>query len=409
MLILMILVLGVACSAPAAGLLLEPSPTQTSQMPAPGREPTRPPTQLPTLTTVPAGTRAASGDPGLSSRLPTSLPRSPSPSPLVSPTAGAFSCAFNPGTDALLEQMTAETWMGWVEKLSGAQPVTVGGEETVITTRYSPAMFSGQPNARAFEFVLEQVQGWYPEDQIEVMPFKVEGPSGSRSTWKNLILTLPGQERPEEMVLLTAHLDSTSSEDPERLAPGAEDNASGSATLLEAARLFRDQTFDRTIQIIWFTGEEQGLFGSRAYAKTVNDPSQILGVINLDMFGYDSDQDRCFELHVGTLTASDLVGQCFVNSIDAYDLDLEQYDYLRGQAIGASDHSSFWDIDVGAIEVLENMFDHDLPGPDACDNGDHNPHYHSPEDTADRLNPESALRIARAALAAAAGIAIPVE
>lgn len=400
MLILVMILLGAACSAPVTGLLTEPSPPQPAQVPAASREPDRSPTQPPTL--APTSTRAASGDTGLSSRLPTALPRTPSP-------AAAFNCGFNPGTDALLDQMTAETWMDWVEKLSGAQPVTIGGEETVITTRYSPAMFSGQQNARAFEFVLEQVQGWYPEDQIEAMPFKVEGPDGVPATWKNLILTLPGQGRPEEMVLLTAHLDSTSSDDPEQLAPGAEDNASGSATLLEAARLFSNQKFDRTIKIIWFTGEEQGLFGSQAYAKTVKDPSKILGVINLDMFGYDSDQDRCFELHVGTLTESDHVGQCFVSAIEAYDLGLDEYDYLRGQAIGASDHSSFWEIDVGAIEVLENMFDHDLPEPSACDNGDHNPHYHSPEDTADRLNPESALRIARAALAAAAGIAVPID
>ena len=53
--------------------------------------------------------------------------------------------------------------------------------------------------------------------------------------------------------------------DPWHLAPGAEDNASGSAALLEAARLFNRYRFERTLQIIWFTGEEQGLLGSLAF------------------------------------------------------------------------------------------------------------------------------------------------
>jgi len=86
---------------------------------------------------------------------------------------------------------------------------------------------------------------------------------------------------------------------------------------MEAARLFRFYKFDRTIKLIFFTGEEQGLWGSEAYVS--DHPAEmdsIIGVVNLDMFGYDNDKDMCIELHVGTRTDSNMVGTCFtaVNS-----------------------------------------------------------------------------------------------
>jgi hypothetical protein len=319
----------------------------------------------------------------------------------------AFACEFSPVTAQILARTSADQWIDWIASLSGAQPVTIGGEETLISTRYSPAMFDGNPKARAMEYVMEQVHSWYPPEQITLHDYEVENTDGETFTWQNLVLTLPGSTRPDEIVILSAHLDSIS-EDPENNAPGAEDNGSGSAALLEAARIFRDYPFERTLQIIWFTGEEQGLLGSSAYVSDLGDKvNQITGVINLDMFGYDSDGDRCFELHVGELPESDLVGQCFVSAIPAYDLDLPVHDYIIEDAIERSDHGSFWEAGVGAIEVLQNLFENDLPG--GCTNGDRSPYYHSTEDTVDKINPETGIAIVRAALAAAAGLAVPLQ
>lgn len=338
-------------------------------------------------------------------------PAAPSPTPTEDPLA--LACAApHPVTTALVAGIEPESWMQWVRRLSGAEPVTIGGEEVVIETRYTPAMFGpdgrgGQPNARAFEYVLQEVSAWYPPEQIEVQDFALSNRAGETIHGKNLILTLPGAALPEEVVILSAHLDSTSRDDPEQRAPGAEDNASGAATLLEAARLFRGVRFERTIRIIWFTGEEQGLLGSRAYVEGLRDPQSIAGVINLDMFGYDSDGDGCFELHVGPLPQSQRIGRCFAAAVNAFAPEIETFDYLTDVAISASDHGSFWDRGIGAVEVLENMFDNQLPG--GCPNVDNNPAYHSPEDTHERLNPETAARIARAALASAAGLAGPLE
>src|SRR5690606_2811816 len=155
------------------------------------------------------------------------------------------------------------------------------------------------------------------------------------------------------------------------------------AALMEAARLFRYYKFDRTIKLIFFTGEEQGLWGSEEYvADHADEMDDIVGVVNLDMFGYDGDQDMCIELHVGYLTSSDDVGTCFADVNTNYALGLT-FDYLTGtDAIRASDHASFWDAGVGAIEILENYQYHPIPY--GCGGRtDMNPHYHKITDTID--------------------------
>jgi len=127
---------------------------------------------------------------------------------------------------------------------------------------------------------------------------------------------------------------------------------------MEAARVMADQAYQRTIRMIWFSGEEQGLIGSQAYLA--DHPFQnIVGVINLDMYGYDSNLDRCFEMHIGTLPAANRVGQCMVNVISTYGLDLH-YDYLTydSDLSCCSDHCLFVRKGIGAIEILENYAAH---------------------------------------------------
>ena len=278
--------------------------------------------------------------------------------------------------------------------------MVINGEKTFIQTRYSPAMFSGQSNARAYAYVLEQVRAWYPAWQIEEDAFTYDG-----QTWKNLVVDLPGAGHPDEVIILSAHLNSVS-QDPERLAPGAADNASGASALLEAARVLRHFRFERSLRLIWFTGEEQGMVGSKAYVRDHN-LDGILGVINMDMFGYDADSDGCFELHVGTLPQSAPLGACFRSALEAYQPGL-QVDYLNGYDMGFSDHSSFWDQGIGALEVLENFSYNGAQN--GCQGArDRNPDYHRTTDTIEKLDLEHGFAVAQASLAAGAGMAQPVE
>jgi leucyl aminopeptidase len=319
-----------------------------------------------------------------------------------------YTCAYDPTVEALQAELTAEQWFNWIELLSGQKPVEINGESYTITSRYTESLFNGDPNARAFEFVHDQLALWGYEDQAtlfveEYMPFDYD----TETPWKNLIAVLPGTdpELAQQEILLTAHLDSITAAVPEGTAPGADDNATGVATLLEAARVLKDHAFERTIKLVFFSGEERGLHGSRAYAAAHADELEnIAGVINLDMFGYDADDDRCFELHVGILPASDQLGTCLTDTLETYDLALN-YDYLTQNAITASDHSSFWRVDVGAVLVLENFITQDARL--GCGEMDRNPNYHTESDLPSEINLNTAFDIAQAAILTTATIADP--
>ena len=133
--------------------------------------------------------------------------------------------------------------------------------------------------------------------------------------------------------------------------------------------------------------------------------AHIVGVVNLDMFGYDSDNDHCFELHVGTRSASNQVGTCFTNVIGNYSLNLT-YDYITNGAIPYSDHASFWDAGVGAIEVLENSYTH--PGLGCGGVLDDNPYYHTTNDRIAFMNLPVTHAIAQAGIGTAASLALPI-
>ncbi len=306
----------------------------------------------------------------------------------------------------LLAKTSQEEWAGWIRRLSGAEGVIIRGEPSLITTRYDYAMFTGQPNARAFDYVLEQAALLAPYGQIEVDPYPYTDAERTY-TWKNLSITLPGITKPQELIVLSAHLDSIVTQRGNSLeaAPGADDNATGVATLLQGLHLFPRYRFERSIRLIFFSGEELGLAGSRAYLSD-HDSAGIVGVINMDMFGYDSNGDRCFELHVGNLPASDMIGRSFTDTIHTYGLNLH-YDYLTSGATDRSDHTAFWEENVGAVTAVQNFFDNKLP--DGCADVDGTPYYHKPEDTIDKLNLSYGFDIARAALLTTARLAGPLD
>ena len=356
--------------------------------------------------------------------------------PTESATSQTSTCPSDPTVQEILNQVTQDAIAQWIRNFSGEDFVTIAGVQREILTRYSSQLFSFNNNALAYPYLGEQLesfgyeQGTYLTDHFfdpyntlqskkEIIKEwlgkdsgalhspteELDSPDQSLS-WKNKVVTIPGHgPNADEIVLMTAHLDSTS-EKASTNAPGAEDNGSGVAALMEAARLFRFYKFDRTIKIIFFTGEEQGLLGSVAYVDDhPEEMDNIVGVVNLDMFGYDSNNDRCFELHVGTRTDSNVVGTCFTDVIDNYELDLT-YDYLTNGATGASDHAPFWAAGVGAVEVLENFFNSGLA--DGCVGQDRNPNYHTTNDRIANMNLPVTLSIAQAGIGTAASLAEPM-
>lgn len=106
---------------------------------------------------------------------------------------------------------------------------------------------------------------------------------------KNVLAILPGQgEHYQEVVLVEGHLDSRCEDncDVDCNAPGMEDNGSGSALVMELARVMSRFSFDRTIVFMLTTGEEQGLHGARAMSDYIKDQDIALrAVLNNDVIG----------------------------------------------------------------------------------------------------------------------------
>ncbi|MGB8253217.1 MAG: M20/M25/M40 family metallo-hydrolase [Anaerolineaceae bacterium] len=224
-----------------------------------------------------------------------------------------------------------------------------------------------------------------------------------------MVLTIPGVEQvdPHELILST-HLDDL----PDKEGHGAEDNGVGVAALLEMARVLRYNQFNATIKLIWFTGEEQGRRGSTDYVQdNTSFFDDLIGVINLDMFGYDADDDGCFEIHAGNIPASYVLGDCLVNVIDAYDIPLA-IDYIKEVVPSVnSDQLSFWMEDLGAIEILENHFSRisSFPYQQCGVVVDANPYTHTTNDTIENsLDIQHAFDIVKASLAASVTMAGPL-
>jgi hypothetical protein len=192
----------------------------------------------------------------------------------------------------------------------------------------------------------------------------------ARGMATNIVAKLPGRSRPDEIYVIGAHYDSTS-EKPFELAPGAEDNASGAAGLLALARVFAEQAPEATLLFIAFSGEEQGLLGSRAWLNpwlTSGRASQIHGVFIMDMIGYSGDSELDCLLETSPATRP------FLDQIQAAHVDpelvlSESLDYW------GSDHVPFLDNKIPAVLFIENDY-LDYPA------------YHRSVDTAEKLHPE---------------------
>jgi hypothetical protein len=114
-------------------------------------------------------------------------------------------------------------------------------------------------------------------------------------TRHNVVCIKPGADTARGILVVCAHYDSRAKDlsDIGTRAPGGDDNASGVAALLEMARVLRPSKTRDTIHFVAFSGEEQGLVGSRAYARTIHAAgTKVRVVINLDMVGHPLDRAR---------------------------------------------------------------------------------------------------------------------
>ncbi|MFO7614672.1 MAG: M28 family peptidase [Bacteroidales bacterium] len=167
---------------------------------------------------------------------------------------------------------------------------------------------------------------------VELHDFYMPGGAAS----DNVIATQTGTKYPDEYVVLGAHYDTYASGNTQ---PGADDNATGTAGIIEIARILSQYEFDRSIIYATWSGEEYGLYGSAAWAsEAAADSMNILGYFNIDMAGY---------LQPGSYIHTDLIGPSSANELKEFYRDvcaiyLPDFIIENGAMSGGdSDHTSF--------------------------------------------------------------------
>ncbi len=210
--------------------------------------------------------------------------------------------------------------------------------------------------------------------------FTVKGEGGKPVEVRNVVGIILGK-KPElagQSVVLSAHYDhlghgwpGARDEFKGQTHPGADDNASGVAVMLEMAHSLAKSAPDRTIVFLASTAEEAGLLGARHYVKTANTypADKIFANVNLDTVGRAEDKIMIFGASSSREWPFIFMGTTATTGIKTV---------LVKQEVNASDHTAFLEANIPAIHIF---------GAATTD-------YHRPSDTASTVDPASLVRVA---------------
>ena len=307
--------------------------------------------------------------------------------------------------EVLRAEITPESIAADVDRYGGKKPIDDAGGTTIKSRHIQHGH-----NTLAVAALLLDLERIGDDDfSVGIHRFTHE-----RRDLDNVEAELIGSEL-EEIVLITAHLDSTATStegyDPKKDdAPGVDDDMSGTAAVLAAARAIRRLSIfkppKRTIRFVLFNAEEHGLVGSKAYAgNEAALAAPIVAVYQMDMIGYNREPPRTYEIHAGikkfpdvedrSLALAERIGKLAEHV--SPNLPAPQI-YLSKDPDPAeerSDHASFQLVGYPACVTSEDFFAG--PGPDSPQS-EANPNYHKMSDTF--VDPEFAADIARAVAAA---------
>ena len=250
----------------------------------------------------------------------------------------------NEGTAAIL--MGPDKWYGLLNLSTTNRDYKEGKAPTASLTRENHALLWRLLEGGAVEAEIN-IQNSFSEKSAEVY---------------NTVAEIRGGEKPDEVVIIGAHLDSWD------LGTGATDNGTGSMAVLEAARALQKLAPKpkRTIRFVLFAGEEQGLNGSHAYVKAhKNELGKLSGVLV-----HDSGTGKV--LTVGLMAnyaARETIDRALYPLAKAKDIGLAEPS-LRTE--GGSDHVPFDEAGVPALWCVQ-------------DNADYDKTHHSQADTLDRV------------------------
>lgn len=268
----------------------------------------------------------------------------------------------------LTEYPSPGKYKGQVDQL--AAKLDEGRARDFLTqfSAYETRYYKSQTGSESQKWLLDQVNKiseGVPHNRKEVSVRSVSHPWGQDS----IIATLPGNKN-KPRVILGAHLDSVAGRDPYSRSPGADDDGSGTTTLLEAFRVLVESgiKFKNQVEFHWYAGEEAGLLGSQVVAEEYKRQGvDVKAYLNCDMTGYFPPGDE----HVGIVrdNVNKNLADFVAASVTTY-LGIPARDTNCGYA--CSDHASWNTSGYPAAFSFETEF------------GKHSPAIHTSADTIDQ-------------------------
>ena len=254
------------------------------------------------------------------------------------------------------------------------------------------SLFTRRADRSEADQARDMIQGWF---QSFGLTTRLEGIGGGYS--ENVIAELPGTTKPSEIIVIGAHYDSVNGSGSSFSAPGADDNASGTAGVVEAARVFAAAgPLERTIRFIAFGAEEFGLIGSGVSAtNSKNAGENIVAMLNTDMNAYRANGDTRDCDFVTNNTSPTLTSFCDAAGMLYVSNWASKFGTLTA---GSSDHASYHMKGFPAVFFFE-------------DNSQYSPYIHSSGDTMGQSANDFDLAemIVKGVVAAAAQKAEPVD
>ncbi len=275
----------------------------------------------------------------------------------------------------IINDINSDSLTHFVAQLSGEVPVIVNGTTQTIVSRnkYQPG------NNIAADFVKQKFQGYGLTAYDQQFS----------STGRNVLASISGTEYPNKEFIICAHYDDMPSG---TTAPGADDNGSGTAAVIEAARVLSQYSFPYTLIFAVWDEEEQGLVGSDYYAtQAALAGDSIIGVVNMDMIAWDSDNDNICNIHTADVGITHEIYDKMVELNTVYNVGLDIVEVYPQEPY--SDHASFIENGYSAVLLIE-------------DDNDFNTYYHSTNDLLIHYNIPYFKKSAQLAVAAIASYAL---
>jgi hypothetical protein len=260
-----------------------------------------------------------------------------------------------PNLSELIKQVSIDSLLSFIQDLSGEHDVFINGQREVITSR----SWRTSTNTLAADYLAQKLSSYGLA--VEKQSFMRDG--------VNVIGFQEGAAVKPRHFIICAHYDDKPAVGD---APGADDNASGVAAVIEIARICSQYQFPYAITYALWDQEEEGGGGSRAYASEAKlNGKNISGVLNMDMIAFDSNNDGLVTLHSDSNASSILMSNQMLDLNTSLSIGLQPFLVLPG--IDAGDQTSFWFHKYPAVLLMELFV-----APDSS--RDFNPYYHTQQD-----------------------------